>query len=165
VAYLSGIVSVLSASATPICRPGPGGCFVQNQGANTVTLGGPGVTAGAGLVLPPAVPATAPAVPATGVAQYSNSGSAVVVTVSGGTVTIIAVNGVSTGLTSGAIYVPAGGTITLTYSAAPTWAWAVVPHVPVFIATGILPLSQDADDQLYGRAAAGASNVAFLAAG
>src|SRR5258708_5836315 len=102
-AYTSGVVSVLSASATPICRPGPGGCFVQNQGANAVTLGGPAVTAGAGLVLPPPVPATAPAVPATGVAQYSNSGSAVVVTVTGGTVTVIAVNGVTTGLTAGAI--------------------------------------------------------------
>lgn len=164
-AYLNGVVSVLSASATPICRPGPGGCFVQNQGAQPVTLGGPGVTAGAGLVLPPAIPATAPAVPASTVPQYNNTGSAVVVTVSGGTVTVIAVSGVTTGLTTGAIYVPAGGTITLTYSVAPTWTWAAVPLPPVFIGSGILPLSQDADDQLYGRAAAGTSNVAFLAAG
>lgn len=164
-AYLNGVVSVLSASATAICRPGPGGCFVQNQGANTVTLGGPGVTAGAGLTLPPAVPAVTPAVPGTGVAQYSNSSQPVIVTVTGGTVTVIAVNGVTTGLTTGAIYVPTGGTITLTYSVAPTWAWATVPLPPVFIGSGILPLSQDADDQLYGRAAAGTSNVAFLAAG
>ena len=66
---------------------------------------------------------------------------------------------------AGAIYVPTGGTITLTYSVAPTWAWTTVPLPPVFIGSGILPLSQDADDQLYGRAAAGTSNVAFLAAG
>ncbi len=164
-AYLNGVVSVLSASATPVCRPGPGGCFVQNQGANAVTLGGPGVTAGAGLVLPPAVPVVTPAVPATGVAQYSNSSQPVIVTVTGGTVTVIAVNGVTTGLTTGAIYVPVGGTITLTYSAAPAWAWAAVPQPPVFVGSGILPLSQDADDQLYGRAATGTSNVAFLAAG
>lgn len=51
-AYTSGVVSVLSASATPICRPGPGGCTVQNLGANAVTLGGPGVTLGTGIVLP-----------------------------------------------------------------------------------------------------------------
>jgi hypothetical protein len=92
-AYTAGVVSVLSASATPICRPGPGGCFVQNLGANAVTLGGPGVTAAGGIVLPAAM------------------------------------------------------------------------SLPLFIASGILPLSQDADDQLYGRAATATSNVAFLAAG
>ncbi len=92
-AYTSGVVSVLSASATPICRPGPGGCFVQNLGANAVTLGGPGVTTATGIVLPAAM------------------------------------------------------------------------TLPLFIGSGILPLSQDADDQLYGRAVTSPSNVAFLAAG
>lgn len=71
-------------------------------------------------------PVSQPAVPATGVAQYNNAGQAVVVTVTGGTVTVIAVSGVTTGLTTGAVVVPAGGSITLTYSVAPTWAWAAL---------------------------------------
>jgi hypothetical protein len=67
---------------------------------------------------------TAPAVPASTVAQFNAAGVPVVVTVIGGTVTVIAVNGTATGLTAGAVVVPAGGTITLTYSVAPTWTWA-----------------------------------------
>lgn len=66
---------------------------------------------------------TAPAVPASTVAQYNNTGVPVIVTVTGGTVTQITVNGTATGLTSGAINVPAGGTIAVTYSVAPTWTW------------------------------------------
>ena len=69
------------------------------------------------------VQATAPSVPATTVAQTNPYGVAMIVTVTGGTVTVIAVNGVTTGLTSGAFMVPSGGTITLTYSIAPTWTW------------------------------------------
>lgn len=65
-----------------------------------------------------------PAVPASTVAQFNASGAPVVVTVTGGTVTVIAVNGTATGQTSGSVTVPAGGTITLTYSVAPTWTWA-----------------------------------------
>lgn len=42
------------------------------------------------------------------------------VTVSGGTVTVIAISGVVTGLTTGTFTVPAGGSITVTYSVAPT---------------------------------------------
>jgi hypothetical protein len=43
------------------------------------------------------------------------------------TVTVIAVNGVVTGLTTGTFTVPAGGSITVTYSAAPTFAMADIP--------------------------------------
>jgi hypothetical protein len=43
--------------------------------------------------------------------------------VSGGTVSAIAVDGTTTGLTSGAFLVRPMGTITLTYSVAPTWVW------------------------------------------
>lgn len=67
---------------------------------------------------------TSPAIPATGVAQFNNNAQGVNVTVTGGTVTVIAVNGNATGLTSGTVFVPAAGTITLTYSVAPTWTWA-----------------------------------------
>jgi hypothetical protein len=43
--------------------------------------------------------------------------------VTGGTVTVIAVNGVTTGQITGQFTVPAGGSIKLTYSVAPTWVW------------------------------------------
>lgn len=42
------------------------------------------------------------------------------VTVAGGTVTVIAVSGVVSGLTSGTFTIPPGGSITITYSVAPT---------------------------------------------
>lgn len=67
---------------------------------------------------------TAPAVPASGVAVFNTNPQAVTVTVSGGTVSQIAVNGTNTGLTTGAVVVPAFGFITLTYTVAPTWTWA-----------------------------------------
>jgi hypothetical protein len=66
---------------------------------------------------------TAPAVPATNVALVNPFNVDCSVFVTGGTVTAIAVNGVTTGLTTGQFWVPAGGKITLTYSAAPTWVW------------------------------------------
>ena len=63
------------------------------------------------------------AVPATTVAQTNTTGVDCMVYVTGGTVTAVAVAGMATGLTSGAFRVPAGTTIALTYSAAPTWQW------------------------------------------
>lgn len=51
------------------------------------------------------------------------------VTISSGTVTQIAVNGVNTGQTSGTFTVPAGGSITVTYSVAPTFTVADLPPV------------------------------------
>ena len=38
-------------------------------------------------------------------------------------ITAIAIGGQATGLTTGAFRVPAGQSITLTYSVAPTWVW------------------------------------------
>ena len=72
-------------------------------------------------------PVSTPAVPASTTAQYNNSGQAVAVTVTGGTVTVISVSGVTTGLTTGTVIVPAGGSIAISYSVAPTWAWAAIP--------------------------------------
>lgn len=57
---------------------------------------------------------------ANGVAAYNNNAFPVNANVTGGTVTAIAVNGVTTGSTSGNFYIPAGGSITVTYSVAPT---------------------------------------------
>ena len=74
---------------------------------------------------------TTPPIPATGVAQSNYNNYSVNVTVNGGTVTVIAVNGSATGLTSGTVTVPAGGSITLTYSVIPTsWVWAAATATP-----------------------------------
>jgi hypothetical protein len=71
----------------------------------------------------PAVPATTvPFNNATGTAMWRNAA----VTVTGGTVTVIAVDGVATGITSGTVIVPSNKTITLTYSVAPTWKWVLL---------------------------------------
>ncbi|HUC21032.1 MAG TPA: hypothetical protein VMR98_06110, partial [Candidatus Polarisedimenticolaceae bacterium] len=48
------------------------------------------------------------------------------VVITAGTVSVIAVDGAVTGLTSGTVIVPSGKTITLTYSAAPTWTWTLL---------------------------------------
>ena len=73
-----------------------------------------------------------PAVPASTVTTTNTSGQTVFVTVIGGTVTHITVNGAdqatSTNFTA---TVAAGQTIAITYSAAPTWYWSTfTPAVP-----------------------------------
>lgn len=71
---------------------------------------------------PPAVPASdTPFVLGAGTTMWRDAA----VTIIGGTVTVIAVDGVATGLTSGTIIVPVGKSITLTYSVAPTWTWVL----------------------------------------
>lgn len=67
--------------------------------------------------------AAAPAVPATTVTVSNPNATPTAVTVTGGAVTAITVNGTVTGQTSGIVIVPVGGTISWTGSAAPTWTW------------------------------------------
>lgn len=69
---------------------------------------------------------TAPGVPASAVGHQNTLWRDAAVTVTGGTVTGIAVDGATTGLTSGTVIVPSGKTITLTYSAAPSWVWTLL---------------------------------------
>lgn len=65
-----------------------------------------------------------PAVPASGAPSTNVLNADATVFVAGGTVTAISVGGQATGLTTPAtVRVPAGQTITLTYSVAPTWTW------------------------------------------
>jgi hypothetical protein len=64
-----------------------------------------------------------PALPATGVAYTNTFLANAAAYVSGGTVTSIVVNGVTTGLTSGTFLLPPGATITLNYTVAPSWKW------------------------------------------
>ncbi len=66
-------------------------------------------------------------------------------TVTGGTVTGVDVNGVSAGTGDGTYTVPAGQTISLTYSVAPTWTWVLQTtygaqaylHVTAFTGTSV----------------------------
>lgn len=64
-----------------------------------------------------------PAVPGSTTAYQNQFWRDATVIVSGGTVTQIDLDGVNTGQTSGMFFVRNGGTITLTYSVAPTWNW------------------------------------------
>jgi hypothetical protein len=75
----------------------------------------------------PSMFTTAMTLAATTVASANPNPVPVSVTVTGGTVTVIAVNGAVTGLTTGTFTVPAFGSITITYSAAPAFAVADLP--------------------------------------
>lgn len=66
---------------------------------------------------------TPPAVPASTVAQTNPFPFPCIVHVSAGTVTVIAVNASTTGLTAGSFILMPGDTITITYSVVPTWVW------------------------------------------
>lgn len=68
---------------------------------------------------------TSPAVPSSTVAATNSTGTVVAVAISGGTLTSVVVNGTQVGTTAGTYLVPAGGTISITYSAAPSWTWAL----------------------------------------
>lgn len=65
----------------------------------------------------------APALAATTVPMTNTSGFPVTAHVSAGTVTVIKVDGVTTGLTSGSFRLKRGSTLSITYSGAPTLAW------------------------------------------
>lgn len=70
--------------------------------------------------------ATAPSVPSSTTALLNPFQRDAAVTVTGGTVSAIAVDGQTTGLTSGTVIVPSQKTITLTYSGSPSWAWTLL---------------------------------------
>lgn len=77
-------------------------------------------------------PISTPAVPATTVTATNSNAVAVFVTITGGTLTSVKVNGVQVGTTAGTYTVPAGQTISITYSVAPTWVW----YAPVSVDPG-----------------------------
>lgn len=66
---------------------------------------------------------TAPAVAASTVAVNNPFTFACLVTVYGGTVSVVTVNGVSMTLLGSTYLVKAGGSIALTYAVAPSWEW------------------------------------------
>jgi hypothetical protein len=71
----------------------------------------------------PTGPQAAPAIPASGTVLTNPFPFDCTVYVNGGTVTAVDIGGTATGQIAGAFPVPAGETITLTYSVAPTWTW------------------------------------------
>lgn len=65
----------------------------------------------------------APALAASTVVMTNTSGFSVTTHISSGTVTVVKVDGVTTGLTSGSFRLKRGSTLSITYSVAPTLAW------------------------------------------
>ena len=78
---------------------------------------------------------SSPAVPLTAVPVTNATGTVAAVTITGGTLTFVYVNAVQAGTTAGTYLVPAGGTISVTYSAAPAWAWAL-PAISAGVSAG-----------------------------
>lgn len=66
-----------------------------------------------------------PSVPASGTPVTNTSPLPATVVVSGGTGTNVTINGVAQGTFDGTYTVPSGGTISLTYTVAPTWTWTL----------------------------------------
>ena len=71
-----------------------------------------------------------PAVPASGTAVMNSTGQDITVVLAAGTTTHITVNGTDRGTTTPAqVMLPAGQSITLTYSVAPVWSWLNFPDL------------------------------------
>jgi len=64
-----------------------------------------------------------PAVPASTVAVVNSTGQYVNVALTGFTLTAVLVNGVQVGTTNTSYALPPGGSISITYTVAGTWAW------------------------------------------
>lgn len=67
-----------------------------------------------------------PSVPASTTPVTNTTGTNVQVVITGGTMTAVIINGVTVGAGAGTYQLPAGATISMTYSVAPTWAWTPV---------------------------------------
>jgi hypothetical protein len=100
---------------------------------------------------------TAPAVPLSTVPVQNPANQAYTVVVTGGVVTAVSVNGVPVGTGDGTYVVPPYGSISVTYSAAPTWTWTATTAFTVGQQVGIAynpgtkyPLLQ-AGEQLYAQ--------------
>jgi hypothetical protein len=79
--------------------------------------------AAADAVAPDGAWAGAPALAASTVAMTNTTAGRVTVYVSAGTVTVVKVDDVTTGLTTGAFTLKPGSALKITYSVAPTLAW------------------------------------------
>jgi hypothetical protein len=113
---------------------------------DTAATAGTGIDQANGLVTP--------AVPASGTPQANASPLPVQVVITGGTMTNVVINGVSVGTGAGTYTLPAGQSITLTYTVAPTWTWAAQTtsgaqaylQVTAFTGTDVTVAIQDSAD-------------------
>jgi hypothetical protein len=113
-----------------------------------------------------------PSVPASGTPVTNTSPLPATVVISGGTVSNVVVNGVSVGTGDGTYTVPPGQAITLTYSAAPTWTWALQTtfgaqaylQVTAFTGTSVTVAIQDSADNSSFAAVTGLTFTAVTAA-
>jgi hypothetical protein len=110
--------------------PASGTATANPTGQNVnVTLNGTGTTQTI-LVTQPNPPAVnTPAVPATTVTAPNTAvfPVQVVIAANGATITAVTVNGSGVGTAAGTYVVPAGGTISITYTVAtPTWVWTAL---------------------------------------
>lgn len=88
---------------------------------------------------------TTPAVPASTTPVTNASSLPAQVVISGGTLTNVSINGATAGVGDGTYTVPAGQTIAITYSVAPTWTWTLQTsfgaqaylHVTAFTGTSV----------------------------
>ena len=95
---------------------GANNTFLGNMSDGAITAEMSMVGLSVGNITPPSVPATT--------VNYTNQyGGPCQVQIYGGTVTEINIDDIATGVTSGIFYIPYGGTINITYSAAPSWRW------------------------------------------
>jgi hypothetical protein len=171
----SGSVAI-GTSPTLICTIGQDGALVSAT-APGVFIGGANVAVtgvNAGVMLPAATTMTAPAVPASGVAVQNTASQAyTVVIATAGTISGVAVNGITVGAAAGTYVVPAYGAISVTWGgASPTWTWtATYANSPVYLpvpgaAARAIPFIGAGMDTaiLYGISAAGGQAVSWITA-
>lgn len=103
-----------------------------------VDVGGMRDSASAVVAAAPSMFTTLMTIGATTVASVNPNPVPVNITVTGGTVTVIAVGGVVTGLTTGTFLIPPAGSITITYSVGPSFTQADVAPAGLPTVTGVL---------------------------
>jgi hypothetical protein len=94
---------------------------------------------------------TTPAVPASTVAQVNNTGQYVDVAVTGGTMTNVSIvnqagSSTTVGTGAGNYGVMPGGSIVMTYSVAPTWAWTdpiATGYTPTYSAENLALINEE----------------------
>lgn len=86
--------------------------------------------------------AFAPVVPASTTPVANPSTLTLTVVITGGTLTQVIVNGVQVGSAPGTYTVPGQGSISITYSAAPTWAWSYAPVFQAALNANGTPVSR-----------------------
>ena len=99
-----------------------------------------------------------PSVPGSTVPVTNTSPLPATVVITGGTLTNVSVNGVTVGSGDGTYTVPAGQTIAVTYSVAPTWTWTLVTafgaqsylHTTAFTGTSVdIKVEHSADNSTW----------------